>query len=273
MAAITHVEGQQDLSAGATYSGGALPSDGDTLTFLRAGVGFSLTNLNGLAGKDLLTLTFNTAWAASVGSTGQPLQVNLNRTGTGVLDYKGQGDVFSIAGGTSTPTISTINFRPMNGRTRGYLSGAANATLRVFAGAFRVENSASVDVVQVLGAAQVEIMESGSGDVIGNVTLSPGSTLTARRRISGSLTVGPGMTLIYDVKSTTDSGSITLNGGTLIWLNGALVVNGVAGVLDWSRLEDEYALTITEYPGLTERTGPVRPSASRTEIAGGSKKV
>lgn len=272
MAAISHVDGAVDLSAGASYVGGALPSDGDTLTFNRAGASFELTNLTALNGKDLLTLTIGPAWAASIGTSAQALEVNCNRSGAGAVDYKGTGRVFSIKGGASTPTISTITFRPSNGASSvGFLSGAANTMLRVFGGAFRVENSATVVAVQAM-RSRVEIMEHAS-DSVGDMVLAEGATATLKRLLGGTVNVGPGCTLIYDVKSTTDSGVITISGGKVIWKNGALVVNGQAGELDRSGLEATYALTITEYPGLTERTGAVEPTASRTAIAGGSKKI
>ena len=175
MAAITHVDGAVDLNAGATYSGGALPSDGDTLTFNRAGASFELTNLTALNGKDLLTLTIGPAWAASIGSSAQALEVNCNRSGAGAVDYKGTGRVFSIKGGASTPTISTITFRPSNGASSvGFLSGAANTMLRVFGGSFRVENSASVVAVQAM-RSRVEIMEHAS-DSVGDMVLADGAT-------------------------------------------------------------------------------------------------
>lgn len=280
MATYTHNDGQTDLSVAATYSPAAVPTagtNGDTLTFVRAGAGFALTNLAALAGRDFLSVVIGPGWRGNFGDGVSSVEFDAYNSGTGngMIDYQGAGDVASFKLGTVVGRAGKIVFRP-SAPTRGSVSGPAGAqvdALYVSGGTFRVLDSVAVGTVDIVGSAQV-VIETHASDTVGNVTITGSSTLTIRRRLSGTLVVPPGCTVYYNVKSSTTTGKITLVGGKLVWINGAITVDGYSGELDRSGLESSYALTITDFPGLTERVGPVVPTETRTTPMGvGSKKV
>lgn len=271
MATYEYVKGQTNLSLAGSYSPAGPPAlAGDTLRFSE-GTGTINQGMNALAAIDFVEVSTRPAFSADVGEPGSPMEFDCDRTATGVFTYSGKGSVFYGKGG-SGGTWNKVVWQPFNGRTTLFAQNVTITTLHCFGGFVKLP--ASVVLVDIIvGTAGRVLAEEHASDTIAAVTVRTGGVLEARRRIAGSTTVEQGATLIYDVDTTTASGTITLNGGTLIHKKGALVVVGSSGVYDYSKLEKTYLVTLTDGPGLTEVVGPVLPTFTRTTQGVGSQKV
>lgn len=281
MADRLRLKGSTDAGNAASYSPALAPSGwsaGDTLTCAEgANTNFSvgMTAMAAIGGGGLASLTITTACADNFGAQADPLSVDVS----GTLENNGAGDYGYFAAG-SGGTIDTIIFNPANPNYRMYLQSAANNTLRIMAGTFTVGGSVTLGDIEVVGPATLVVPEHAS-DTIGNIRVAAGGRARVRRRIAGGANIDAGGELEYDVDTATASANINMNGGLLRHKKGSVVISGYSGTYDWSQLEKTgvggsgYTLTITEYEGLTEKTGPIRPggTVTRTVRGKGSRKI
>ena len=270
MANNEYVKGQTDLSLAGTYSPSGVPASGDNLGFSE-GTGLINAGMTALAARDLLSVIFRPGFSANLGESGNPVEFDCDRTSTGVVNYGGKGQWVYAKGG-STAVWNKVIWQPANGTAVLYAQNVTINTLEVYAGLVKCPSSVVVDVVKASQGGQVIIGEHAS-DTVGNTTVKNLSSVETRRRIAGTTSLEKGSVLIYDVDTATTSGTINMNGGTLIHIKGALTINGSSGVYDYSRLQKVYAVIITDTPALEERFGAVSPTFTRTTEGTGSIKV
>lgn len=270
------LKGSTDASNAASYSPSAAPSapwaNGDTLTFDEgANTNFDVGMTAAAGISSLATVRVTSGCKDNIGKANDPFKVDVS----GTLIYEGGGDYSHWAGGTGG-TIAAIICNPSNPNHQMNLSSGTFPSIKVLAGTVIIGGSAVLADIEVIGAATIVVPEDAT-DVLNNIRVAAGGRAIVKRRINGTGNVDQGGTLENNVDSTTASGTINLNGGTLVHLKGSLVVNGYSGVYDWHRLEKggAYTLTLTEYEALTEKTGPVLPSGTitRTLVGKGSRKV
>lgn len=263
-----YVKGATDLSLVGTYSPGVVPVTGDSLNF-SAGSGTITTNMSALTGAVLVNLQTKPGFTAQIGDSGNPMAVDVSGTAT----LSGGSARCYFSGGTGGTWATTI-IQPTRSCEFQFVN-ITMTTMYVFGGTVRITGTAIVDAITVIGGASITIEEHGS-DTIGNVQLQNGARMLARRRIAGTVNVGAGCTLEYDVDTTTTTGVITMNSdSSVIIRKGSATVTGVGGTLDYSMLEKNgYTLTVTETEGLTEKAGGVPfTTYTRTQIGKGSKKI
>lgn len=266
-----YVKGQTDASQAGFYSPAGPPANGtngDTLGWSE-GAGAVGTLLNSITGANLASMTVRSGCKIDLGDGNNPFYTNV----VGTFNYGGSGKAWYIAGGSATGVIASLYWEPANGQTAGYFSGVTfSGTVYVYGGYVELNSTCALVDIEVGKGGQALVKEHAS-DTINDVTVKSGSTLEVRRRIAGTVTIEAGGTLIYDVPTTTASGTIKINGGTLVHKKGRLVVNGSSGVYDYSKLEKVYQVALTETPQLTEIFGPVPPTFTRTTVGQGSRKI
>lgn len=263
MSVIEYKKGSTDASATASYYGGALPVDADTLRFSEGAGLFNVQTTTAIAGVTLAAMAVSDGCAVQIGDADNPLRVDITD-----LQIFGRGPAYYLQGGTDAGVLTTCLFDPANGSAKLNLYSLANTTLRVFGGIVTAPSSVSVNVVEVDGPGVVILQEHASDTLEGTSRVCNGGVLICRRRIAGTITVGEGGTLEYDVDTTTTtSQSIQLLGGKLIVKKGSVIVNECKGEYDLTKLEKTgYTHTITERKGVTERVGGLEPTYSRTTI-------
>lgn len=272
---IEYVKGATDLSLTGTYSGGALPIDGDSLFFSDGG-GVVNTNMNALAAIDLARFELRPGFFADIGEAGNPMEIDVDRTSTGIAVLGSRSSKCFFKGGSGSGIWNDLTVQMVNGSAQVWLQSLSLNAMRVYSGVVRCPATVALGTCDVLGPGTV-IADAHASDTIGNGTIANGGTLIARRRISGSIVVGLGGTLIYDVDTATTTGTITLAGGRIELRKGSMTVSGLSGELDYSKLEKAtsiaYTLTITDHEGLIEKSGSVLPTFSRTTPGKGSRKI
>lgn len=258
---VRYKKGSSDVSATASYYGGALPVGGDTFE-MDEGVGAFDQVANALAGVDLLAFNVRRGCSVNIGSASAPFEVDIDQTGTGVFRYEGAGQEVWLSGG-SGGAIHTVIFSPA-AQTVMRLMACDNDVLQVFSGTMIVPSTTTVIAVEVTGPGQA-VLQQHASDTTGAVTVNAGATLTTRRRIAAASTVAAGGTLKYDVDSTTTTSTITVN-GTLELTKGSITVDLKPGaVLDASRLEKTgFTIAGTGAKGSTIIVGANAPTLSIT---------
>lgn len=275
MAARRRNKGSTDANAAASYTPATAPgswSNGDTLTFDEgANTNFNVS-MTALQALDLGDVKITSGCKDNIGSAANPLKLDIS----GTLTDEGGGEYSYIAGGTATGIIDNIVFNPSNPNKVLYLSSVAIAdTIYVLGGTFIVGGSVTLVNIVANGPCSIVIPEDGS-DVLGNVTVTGGARAIIKRRIAGTWRAGAGGTITYNVDTTTDTGDGVIDGGTFELIKGSCSIDGQRGTFDWSKLEKAggYTVVLSEYPELTEKTGPVEPTTfTRTKIGRGSRKV
>ena len=276
MATYRRLKGQTDAANASTWSPATAPSawhaTNDSMQMDEGANSPLATNVDtAWAGKSLVNVTITSGCKDDIGSAANPLAVTVSGT---VRDYGG-GNARYFSG-----TWVNFEFAPANPNCVCYLSSwTLTGTLYVLAGTMILRGSvilAGVDRIVVSGNAAMEIPEHGSDTIPCPVQLTGNAVLSVKRLVTGDILVGDRARLRYDVKSTTDTGTITLAGGTMELINGSCSVDGQSGVFDWSGLEQAggYTVDLTEHPALTEKTGAIQPGTfTRTVKGSGSRKV
>lgn len=143
MATVYVLEGATDLSAGASYSGGALPSDNDTLEF-RSGSQTISAGLTALQTISLGAVNVYPQFTGAIGTAGSSLVLQVDGTGTNIVSLNGSGAYIYVAA-YSTGGIPTLVAKPNGGAIR--LTGGTTATVKVYGGSFYLDSGAVATTV------------------------------------------------------------------------------------------------------------------------------
>jgi hypothetical protein len=253
MANIELLKGASNLNLGASYSGGALPVDTDSLAFSDGGQAVN-ENTSALIGVTLANFDVRPAFFGDVGDAANYVRFDVSTQAV----IGGASRRLYLSGGTDTGVWALLVVQPV-GPCEIFLKDITVTTLRVLGGNVRCSDSCVLGDIEVLGPGNV-IADAHASDTIGNVVLGNGGTLATKRRIAGTFRVGPGGVLEYNVDSSTNTGAGTLAGGSIMHRKGSLVVTAESGELDYAKLEKanaSYALTLTHYEGARVFTGGV----------------
>jgi hypothetical protein len=275
MANIEYIKGQTNFAATATYSGGALPVDADSLYFSEGG-GVVDQNPDALDDVDFTRVEMRGAFSADVGSSGSPFEFDANQTSTGVVVLASRSANLYLAGGDGGIWYD-VTMDMQLGSARVFISAVSiSGVFKGYRGVARFSSTASLDAMELSGPCTA-IADSHGSDTIGNISVSNGATLIVRRRIAGTVLLGEGGTVIYDVDTATTTGLITMAGGVLDHRKGSLTMKGLKGSYDYRQLErattTAYAVILEEFEGLTEMRGIVAPTFTRTVRGKGSRKI
>lgn len=271
MTAYRHVVGQKNYSAAGFTTPAGPPSagtNGDTMTF-DEGVGIAATNPNAWAGIDFATVTVTPGSGIDAGAPSDPLRFDC----AGLFSYSGTGRTWFLAGGTVTGIWGSFLWQPNSNGNAYIASVSITGTTYIYGGYAEFASTVSLAGLEI-ATAQALVKEHAS-DVLADVVVRADARLEVRRRINGTVLIEDGGELVYDVdENATGSGVITLGGprAVLTHKKGKLSVKG-AGTYDTTRLEKNFAVTITDTEQLTEKIGKVAPTYTRTTIGRGSTKL
>lgn len=279
MADYRYVKGQTNFSAAGFTTPAGPPSagtSGHTMTF-DDGFGFAGTNPQEWADTKFASVTVTPGCSVDAGAAGSPVEFDC----AGTFKYQGGGSQWYVDGGTVDTTWAGFVWNPTRG-CKVTVSGVTISGTAYIYGGNAVFTETTVLASMEVSNAQVIIKEAAS-DVLANLTAKSGSVVEVRRRVNGTIIIEDGATVIYDVdENSTGTDNIILAGprAVLRHIKGKLggVSSGVlkgTGTYDYSRLErSTYAVAIVDTPSLTEITGKIDPTFSRTTPLGqGSRKV
>jgi hypothetical protein len=275
---IEYVKGQTSFAATTTYSGGALPIDADSF-FMSEGGGVVDQNPDALDDVDFTRVEMRGAFSADVGSPGSPFEFDCNQGGAGIVVLASRSANLYLAGGDGGVWYD-VTMDMQLGTARVFISAVSiTGVFKALRGVARFSSTAALDAADLSGPCTV-ICDAHGSDTIGNVRVSNGATLIVRRRIAGTVLLGEGGTVVYDVDTGTATGLITMAGGRLDHRKGSLAIYGMKGEYDYRQLERAattagaaYTVTLEEFEGLVEMRGIVSPSFTRTLRGKGSRKI
>lgn len=165
-----------------------------------------------------------------IGASGTPLQIDVNGSGTKIMKVAANIRALYLAGGTGG-TINRFEWFPRASTAELNLSTATVPTLYLQGGTSRIADSVVLTTV---------IIEDGDHTVDARAANDPTVTVNGGivrwKRDWTALTVNGG-TVFLNVEAGTTCGTITQNGGTIIWQQadtGNVTVN--AGTMDVSQL-------------------------------------
>ena len=270
----TYIKGQTDLSQAGTFANGT-PPNGDNAAVLVFDTGGQIDqwqNTGALTGVRFDKVLAGPGFASDLGQANGYVQFDCDHGAGSLLDWRGQGNLF-LQGGSTNATFTKIVWRPIKPATL-YVVSATCSAIEVYNGSILIPSTVATGTLVLHRFGRADVQEHASATITGG-SMNGQTNLRTQRIISGAFTVGPGCTLVYDVDSTTLSGLITLEGGTLIVTKGSVQVNGKQGVLDYSGLQKTgYTLTITDNDDLLEKQGPVPwTTINRTTLGNGSQKA
>ena len=265
-----YVVGQKNYAAAGFTTPAGPPSNGtnsDTMTF-DDGVGTVATNPSTWVAVNFATFTVTPGCGIDAGAASDPVRFDV----AGLFSFSGKGRIWYIGGGTTTGVWANFLWQPTNGAS-GYISNVSiTGTAYIYAGYCEFASTAALADVEVANASC--LVKEHASDVLANVVVRADGVLEVRRRINGTTLIEDGGELIVDVDdNTTISGVITLGGprAVLTHKKGKISVKG-SGTYDYSRLEKNFAVTITDTEQLTEKVGKVAPTFTRTTVGRGSTK-
>lgn len=252
MATIDRLAGSRDFMAAAYYSGAAAPVDNDVVNFDEGG---DIIDQNGVQpGIDLLGIYAGPGFRGSV-----DLQLDVNQSGAGIVEYRGNGEYFNISAGAGG-TIAKLVHAAANNRTLcrvGRSAATALTVCEVISGALTIEAACQCATLRILGGDVVAMYHATNAFT--NIYAN-GGRLLLQRDWSGTLYVENKAEVIYDGKGgggVITAGAWQMTGGLLKWVEGNLG-NGIlrGGRFDYSGLK-----------GRGRTCGTIESWASAEEVA------
>lgn len=264
-------KGSTDWNATASYYGGALPISGDTHE-MEEGFGTADTNATtALAAVDLLALNVRADCKINLGSSTNPLRVDIDRTSTGIFDYQGGAQEVWLRGGSGTGIHYQINFKP-NSNCRMTLSSGGNLKLYVYGGLVVVSSSYTIVDVDVQGGTC--LIQEHASDLTGAINVGAKGVCICRRRIAAASVVEAGGTLEYDVDDTTTTSAITVY-GRMVARKGSLTYTlRPGGEVDaGGNQKTGYTHTATTHEKSRVIFGALKPTFTETAVGRGADRI
>lgn len=229
---VTLNQGAVDLNAGASYSGGILPVNGDSL-FITAGGQYVNTNPAALTAVNLARVFHSAGFTGSMGSAGAPIE--FGNVTTFDIDGKGGQHYYK----TGTTTLLRV---AGSGGGKVWFSGGTFTTVVVYRGEVEFSGACSIGRIIVMGG-NVIIRKATTGAATTKIVVRGGKVTNERTAATIEVVRATGTLLqMYDAAVTTllrviDGVVQYKSSGTITYLEGA------GGVLTTKGAEKTFTVT------------------------------
>lgn len=232
MADVYLLEGAVDLSAGASYSTGSLPSGGDNL-YIIAGSQHINAGVTALSAIALATVFISSGFAGKLGSAGAPVVFS---TITSLEVDAGGGEHYISS---STVTASRV---AGTGGGKFYIQGGTHTLLTVFGGDVEVGGAATVTTIQALGGSTyMRTLTSGAATT---TALVEQGKLTSERSIA-TVELADGLANVLLVSAAAVTTKLRLFAGVYTHQSSGTItlLDGVAGTFSSNGAKSKFAIT------------------------------